>query len=95
MCLFYIDFIAMLWRMKQTNQRTKILRSYAYLKTCGIEVLLDLNKLPKAQPLGRWQAKLAKIAADQLLFATTYTAVFFVGVGLLNVAVDNYQHHKF
>ena len=31
---------ALLWKLKQTQQRGKILRAYAYLKTHGIEVKL-------------------------------------------------------
>ena len=66
----------------------KILRAYAYLKTHGIEVKLDLQKLPKSKPLGKWVGKGAKIAADQIIFSSLYTLTFFVVVGMLNGAAD-------
>jgi hypothetical protein len=51
-------------------------------------VKLDLAKLPKAAPLGKWKGKAAKIAADQLIFSPIYMFVFFVTVGMLNGAVE-------
>ena len=66
----------------------KILRAYAYLKSHGIEVKLDLQKLPKSLPLGKWESKGAKILADQLIFSSLYTLVFFIGVGMLTGAAD-------
>ena len=65
-----------------------ILRAYAYLKSHGIEVKLDLQKLPKSLPLGKWESKGAKILADQLIFSSLYTLVFFIGVGMLTGAAD-------
>ena len=79
---------ALLWRMKQTRQRNRIIRSYAFLKSHGIEVKLDMTKLPKALPLSKWKGKAAKIAADQLIFSSLYTLVFFMGIGVMNGAVD-------
>ncbi len=79
---------AALWRLKQTRQRGQILRSYAFLKSHGIEVKLDMAKLPKAAPLGKWKGKAAKIAADQLIFAPIYTLVFFMSIGVLNGASE-------
>ncbi len=79
---------AVLWRLKQTRQRGNILRSYAFLKSHGIEVNLDMAKLPKAAPLGKWKGKAAKIAADQLIFAPIYLLTFFMGIGILNGASE-------
>eukprot|EP01038_Epipyxis_sp_PR26KG_P013843 gene13843-18566_t len=85
----------LLWRLKQTRQRGKILRSYAYLKTHGIEVKLDLSKLPKSKPLSKWASKAAKIAADQLIFSVLYMLVYFMGIGCMKGAlqlIDNNQN---
>eukprot|EP01035_Chromulina_nebulosa_P026417 gene26416-34579_t len=79
---------ALLWKLKQSRQRGNILRAYAYLKSHGIEVKLDLQKLPKSLPLGKWESKGAKILADQLIFSSLYTLVFFIGVGMLTGAAD-------
>lgn len=81
----------MIWRLKQTQQRGKILRAYAYLRSHNIEVKLDMSKLPVTAPLTKWKGKAAKIAADQLIFSTLYTLVFFVGVGMLSGTVDRLE----
>ncbi|RYH17874.1 Mpv17/PMP22 family protein [archaeon] len=82
---------AMLWRMKQSRHRGKILRAFAYLKAHNIEVKLDLSKLPKTEPLSKWQSKAAKILADQLIFSSTYTFVFFMAIGALTGSMDKLQ----
>jgi hypothetical protein len=38
--------------------------------------------------LGKWEAKAAKIAADQLIFSSLYTLAFFVSIGLLSGVSD-------
>lgn len=82
---------ALLWRMKQTRQRNRIIRSYAFLKSHGIEVKLDMAKLPKALPLSKWKGKAAKIAADQLIFSSIYTLVFFMGIGVMSGGVERLE----
>lgn len=77
-----------LWRLKQSQQRGKILRAYAYLRSHNIEVKLDTSKLPVTAPLSKWKSKAAKIAADQLIFSSLYTLSFFMGIGLLSGAAD-------
>jgi hypothetical protein len=79
---------AILWTLKKSQQKTKILRAYAYLKSFGIEVILDKAKLPKTAPLGKWQNKLVKLVADQGIFASAYLLVFFMGVGTMTKAVE-------
>lgn len=79
---------ALLWRMKQSRQRGSILRAYALLKSHNIEVKLDMAKLPKTEPLTKWKAKTAKILADQLIFSSVYTLVFFMSIGVLGGATD-------
>ena len=80
-----------LWQLRQASQRARILRAYALLKVHGIEVNLDLNKIPKAAKIGKWTSKAAKILADQLLFASTYTFVFFMGIGIMTGALEKYE----
>lgn len=86
---------ALLWRMKQSRQRGSILRAYALLKSYNIEVKLDLAKLPKAEPLSKWKGKAAKILADQLIFSSTYTLIFFLSIGMLNGALDRWEVEYF
>ena len=85
----------LLWRMKQTRHRGKILRAYAYLKAHGIDVKLDLAKLPHAAPLTKWKSKAAKILADQLIFSSTYTLVFFMSIGVLQGTADRIELEYF
>lgn len=82
---------AVLWQIKQMKHRGKILRAYALLKSHGIEVKLDLSKLPNAAPLDKWKGKAAKIAADQLIFSSLYTLVFFVTIGMMEGAATKLQ----
>ncbi len=79
-----------LWKLKNVRHRGKILQSYGYLRAHGIEVKLDLTKLPKAKELGKWTTKFSKIAADQLLFSSLYDVVLFMSLGILGGAVDKY-----
>lgn len=79
---------AMFLRMKQSRHRGKILHAYAYLKAHGIDVKLDMARLPSAAPLNKWTSKGIKIAADQLFFSSSYTLVFFMLIGLINGALD-------
>ena len=80
-----------LWNLKNVRHRGKILTAYTYLRAHGIEVKLDLAKLPNAKELGKVTAKVAKIAADQLLFSSLYTVVLFMSFGMLNGAIDKYN----
>ena len=41
---------------------------------------------------GKWSNKAIKIAADQLVFSTIYTLVFFMSVGCMGGALDKAQH---
>ena len=67
------------------------MRAYNLLKRYGISVTLDVSKLPNAQPLGKWTTKAAKIAMDQLVFSSAYTAVFFLSIGMLRGGADKLQ----
>jgi hypothetical protein len=82
---------AVLWQIKQMKHRGKILRAYALLKSHGIEVKLDLSKLPNAAPLDKWKGKAAKIAADQLIFSSLYTLIFFLTIGMMEGAATKLQ----
>jgi hypothetical protein len=82
---------ALLWYMKQIRHRDKILRAYAYLKAHGITVQLDKANLPKAAPLDKWKTKLAKILADQGIFAPIYNLVFFSSIGMLVGALERHD----
>jgi hypothetical protein len=89
---YWYDYLSeipgLLWQLKKSRQRGKILRSYAFLKSHGIEVKLDVAKLPKTAPLGKWQNKIVKLFADQVIFASAYLLVFFMGVGTMTKAVE-------
>ena len=80
-----------LYELRQSRQRADILRAYNLLKRYGISVTLDVSKLPNAQPLGKWTTKAAKIAMDQLVFSSAYTAVFFLSIGMLRGGAEKLQ----
>jgi len=82
---------AIMLQLKRSRQRGKILRAYAYLKSFGIEVILDKAKLPKTAPLNKWQNKLVKLVADQFIFASAYLLVFFMGVGTMNKTAERIE----
>jgi len=80
-----------LYQLRQMRQRAEILRAYNLLKRHGIEVNLVVDKLPNAQPLGKWTQKAFKIAFDQLIFSSAYTLVFFMGVGAMKGGAEKWQ----
>ena len=41
---------------------------------------------------GKWSGKAIKIAADQLVFSTIYTLVFFMSVGCMGGTLDKAQN---
>ena len=41
---------------------------------------------------GKWSSKAIKIAADQLVFSTIYTLVFFMSVGCMGGALDKAEN---
>jgi hypothetical protein len=77
-----------LYELRQSRQRADILRAYNLLKRNGIEVQLNVSKLPNATPLGKWTTKAAKIACDQLIFSSVYTGIFFLSMGMLRGGLD-------
>ena len=89
---------AALWSLKQSNQRWRILRAYAILKSHGIDVKLDMEKIPKAAKIGKWTSKFVKIAVDQLVFSSLYTLIFFVSIGGMSGALEkmeaDYKYNK-
>eukprot|EP00596_Hydrurales_sp_CCMP1899_P000946 CAMPEP_0119037504 /NCGR_PEP_ID=MMETSP1177-20130426/5895_1 /TAXON_ID=2985 /ORGANISM="Ochromonas sp, Strain CCMP1899" /LENGTH=312 /DNA_ID=CAMNT_0006998867 /DNA_START=501 /DNA_END=1439 /DNA_ORIENTATION=- len=90
----YLDELpAMAYRLKALRERGKILESYAFLKSKGIEVHMDISKLPNVAKLDKWKGKAIKIAADQLIFSTIYTFVFFMSVGGMTGAVDKFEQY--
>ena len=82
---------AALWSLKQSNQRWRILRAYAILKSHGIDVKLDMEKIPKAAKIGKWTSKFVKIAVDQLVFSSLYTLIFFVSIGGMSGALEKIE----
>ena len=80
-----------LYQLRQMRQRAEILRAYNLLKRYGIEVNLVVDKLPNAQPLGKWTQKAFKIAFDQLVFSSAYTLVFFMSVGAMKGGAAKWQ----
>ena len=81
---------AALYSLRQNSQRLSILRAYALLRRHGIDVQLDLTKLPDAARISPWFVKAAKIGADQLLFSSLYTFTFFLAVGGMNGAAEKW-----
>lgn len=77
-----------MWRLRQNRQRLQILRAYAVLKRAGIEVKLNPDAIPDAARFSKYAEKAAKILADQLIFSSLYTLIFFLSVGMMNGGVD-------
>lgn len=69
---------AAMFKLRQMRQRNEVLKAYALLRRHGVEVDLKVDKLPNAKPFSKWTERGIKIAADQLVFSTIYTLVFFV-----------------
>lgn len=80
--------------MKQSKQRSEILRAYTLLRSHGIDVKLDMSKIPDAKKTGKWTSKFAMIAADQMIFATTYSLVFFLYSGLAMGALEKLENES-
>ena len=85
---------AALFQLRQHRYRAEILRAYALLKRHGIEVNLKVEKLPSAKPFSKWTERGIKIAADQLVFSSLYTVVFFLAIGMLTGGVDKYMAER-
>jgi hypothetical protein len=85
---------AAVFQLRQHRYRAEILRAYALLKRHGIEVNLKMEKLPSAKPFHKWTDKAMKIAADQLVFSSLYTLVFFLSVGMMTGGVDKFIAEK-
>lgn len=81
---------AAMFQLRQTRQRAELLKAYALLRRHDVEVNLKLDRLPKAKPFPKWAEKGMKIAADQLVFSSLYTLVFFIAVGMMTGGVDKY-----
>jgi hypothetical protein len=77
-----------LLRLRQHQSRTEIMRAYATLRRHGIEVSMKLDALPVVRPWTKTGEKVIKILADQLIFSSFYTLVFFMGIGLAQGAVE-------
>lgn len=78
-------------KLRQHRARSEIMRSYATLQRHGIKVDLKLEKLPVVKPLPVWADKAMKILADQLIFSSLYTAVFFISIGMLTGAAEVWE----
>lgn len=58
----------------------------AVMRSLSLPCSTSLHRLqPDARPLGKWTGKAFKIAADQFIFSTTYTLVFFLAIGMMQV----------
>lgn len=67
-----------MFQLRQARMRNEVLRAYALLRRHGVEVTLKMDQLPNAKPFPKWSEKAIKIAADQLVFSSLYTLVFFI-----------------
>jgi len=91
---FLNELPSTLWRLRQARQSNEILKAYFLLKHYGIDVKLDLAKVPKAAKLSKFYAKAVKILADQLVFSSLYTLIFFLSIGMMNGAVKMYEQKQ-
>lgn len=61
---------------------------FLYMQRAGVDVNLSVDKIPMVKPLHRYTEKAVKIAADQFVFSSLYTLIFFVSVGMMTGAVE-------
>lgn len=98
--LYHVWFSALdtlpsaLWRLRQNRNRLQILRAYATLKRAGIEVKLNPEHIPDPSRTSKYLEKAAKIAADQLVFSSAYTLLFFLAIGMANGGVDKLEAER-
>lgn len=79
----YLDHLPMqLLQLRRHRHKLEILRAYNTLKRNGIVV--GEMVMPKTEPYSKYTIKAVKIAADQLVFSSIYTLVFFMGIGTAN-----------
>jgi hypothetical protein len=80
---------AAMYRLRQHRHRAELLRAYATLRRHGVDVALPLPEaLPRAKPFHAWTEKAMKIAADQFIFSSLYTVVYYMSIGLMMGAVE-------
>jgi hypothetical protein len=92
----YLDILPLrMLQMRKVRQKWEILRAYKVLKDNNIPV--GELVLPEAKPFHKYWVKAAKIMADQVVFSSIYTAVFFMGIGTMNGIVGvkkGEPHHE-
>lgn len=77
-----------MYQLRQHRHRTEIMRAYSLLKRHGVPVDLKLEALPMVPVWGAWTEKAMKIAADQIVFSSFYTLLFFTVIGLATGAAE-------
>lgn len=78
----------MMWRLRQLRQRKDIMKAYTLLRRHGIDVNMKLDALPTIPKFNSKTEKAMKILADQLVFSSLYTLLFFVAIGMSQGAVE-------
>lgn len=89
----YLDQLPLrMLQMRKNRQKWEILRAYRVLKEHNIPVGEPI--LTGIKPFHKYTVKAAKILADQLIFSSIYTGVFFIGIGTMNgiAGVTKQQH---
>lgn len=81
----------MMFQLRQHRARSDIMRAWRTLQRHGIKVELSMDKLPLARPFSKAMERGAKIVADQLVFSSLYTVVFFTCIGTATGAVDRWR----
>jgi len=88
----YLDQLPMrMLQMRRNRQKWEILRAYRVLKEHNIPVGEPI--FPGTKPFHKYTVKAAKILADQLIFSSIYTGVFFLGIGTMNGMAGVSKHH--
>jgi len=89
----YLDQLPLrMLQIRKSRQKWEILRAYKILKDHNIPVGEPI--FPGTKPFHKYTVKAAKILADQLIFSSIYTVVFFLGIGTLNGVVGVTQEQK-
>lgn len=83
----YLDHLPMqLLQLRRHRHKLEIMRAYNTLKRNGITVGEMI--VPETRQYNKWTVKAVKIVADQFIFSSLYTLIFFMGIGTANALVD-------
>lgn len=82
---------AAMYLLRQHRHRSEVMKAYATLTRHGVKVDMKLDLLPQVPKFHKYTEKAMKIVADQLIFSSLYTLLFFLSVGAMTGAADKFE----